>query len=269
MTSKQPIGVFDSGIGGLSILKALRAELPHESFIYIADSGNAPYGEKGDDFVIARSRALTRTLLDDYGVKALVVACNTATAAAVKHLRAEFPELALVGVEPALKPAVQLSQTRKIGVMATRGTLESAKFAALKTSLADQAEFNIQPCDGLAAAIEQQDTTKIIALLAIYTTAIGEFGTKTGQIDTLVLGCTHYPFISDLLRIHTGADVHYIYTGTPVARQTRRLLEAAGTLNTSADLGDLQLFTTGDLPSFAKLTKLWLNLSDTAEIARI
>ncbi len=272
MTSHRPIGVFDSGIGGLSILKALRAELPHESFVYIADSGNAPYGEKGDDFVIARSRALTRTLLDEYGnykVKALVVACNTATAAAVKLLRAEYPNLPLVGVEPALKPAVQLSQTKRIGVMATRGTLESAKFAALKASLADQAEFILQPCDSLAAAIETQNIPKIIALLATYTPAIGQFGTKNGQIDTLVLGCTHYPFISDLLRVHTGPDVHYIDTGAPVARQTRRLLEAAGTLNTSAELGDLQFFTTGDLPSFTPLTKLWLNLPDTAIISKI
>jgi glutamate racemase len=272
MTSKQPIGVFDSGIGGLSVLKALRAELPQESFVYIADSGNAPYGEKGDDFVIARSRVLSNALIDKdghYKVKALVVACNTATAAAAKLLRAEYPNLPLVGVEPALKPAVLLSQTKRIAVMATRGTLESAKFAALKASLAQQAEFIIQPCDGLAAAIEAQNTPKIIALLAIYTPAIGQFGTENGQIDTLVLGCTHYPFISDLLRVHTGADVQYIDTGAPVARQTRRLLEAAGTLNTSAVLGDLQLFTTGDLPSFAKLTKLWLNLPETAKISKI
>ena len=269
MTSNRPIGVFDSGIGGLSILKALRAELPHESFVYIADSGNAPYGEKGDAFVIERSHALTRTLLNDFGIKALVVACNTATAAAAKLLRADFPDLPLVGVEPALKPAVQLSQTRKIGVMATRGTLESAKFAALKASLAQQAEFIIQPCDGLAAAIEMQNTPKIIALLAAYTPSIGEFGTKKGQIDTLVLGCTHYPFISHLLRVHTGAAVHYIDTGEPVARQTRRLLETAGTLNTSAALGGLQLFTTGDLGRFAELTKLWLNLAENAEISKI
>jgi glutamate racemase len=269
MTSKQPIGVFDSGIGGLSILKALRAELPHESFVYIADSGNAPYGEKGDAFVIDRSRALTRTLLENYGVKALVVACNTATAAAAKVLRTEFPDLPLVGVEPALKPAVALSQTRKIGVMATRGTLESAKFTSLKTSLENQAEFIIQPCDGLAAAIETQNTPKIIALLAEYTPAIGKFGTKNGQIDTLVLGCTHYPFISHLLRVHTGADVTYIDTGEPVARQTRRLLEAAGTLNTSGELGDLQLFTTGDLANFETLTKLWLGLLESVEISKI
>jgi glutamate racemase len=267
--SNAPIGVFDSGIGGLSILKALRAELPHESFVYIADSGNAPYGEKGDAFVIARSRALTRTLIDQYNIKALVVACNTATAAAVKLLRAEHPDLPLVGVEPALKTAVQLSKTRKIGVMATRGTLESAKFAALKASFADQAEFILQPCDGLAAAIESQNTPKIIALLAIYTSTIGEFGTKNGQIDTLVLGCTHYPFISDLLRAYTGAEVKFIDTGIPVARQTRRLLEAAGTLNTSTNSADLQLFTTGDLDSFAKLTKLWLSLPENAKISKI
>ena len=263
MPSKRPIGVFDSGIGGLSILKALRAELPHESFVYIADSGNAPYGEKGDAFVIDRSHAITRTLLNDYSVKALVVACNTATAAAAKLLRAEFPDLPLVGVEPALKPAVQLSQTRKIGVMATRGTLESAKFAAL---------FIIQPCDGLAAAIETQNTPKIIALLAAYTPEMqryGQFGNANGQIDTLVLGCTHYPFISDLLRVHTGAHVHYIDTGAPVARQTRRLLQAAGTLNTTTESGDLQLFTTGDLPSFAQLTKLWLNMPEIARISKI
>jgi glutamate racemase len=275
VTSKAPIGVFDSGIGGLSILKALRAELPNESFVYIADSGNAPYGEKGDAFVIDRSRALTRMLIDPYGnfgVKALVVACNTATAAAVKLLRAEYPNLPLVGVEPALKPAVQLSKTRRIGVLATRGTLESAKFAALKATLADQAEFILQPCDGLAAAIEAQNTPKIIALSATYTLAVskyGQFGAQNGQIDTLVLGCTHYPFISDVLRAHTGADVHYIDTGEPVARQTRRLLEAAGTLNTSTDSADLQLFTTGDLDSFAELTMLWLNLPENTQITKI
>ena len=269
MNSNAPIGVFDSGIGGLSILKALRAELPNESFVYIADSGNAPYGEKGDAFVIDRSRALTQALIDQHVIKALVVACNTATAAAAKVLRAEFPDLPLVGVEPALKPAVQLSKTRKIGVMATRGTLESAKFATLKASLSDQADFIVQPCDGLAAAIEREDTPEIMALCAIYTPAIGRFGTSNGEIDTLVLGCTHYPFISNHLRKLTGADVHFIDTGEPVARQTRRLLEAAGTLNTKSILNgfvgsidDLKLFTTGDVAGFTLLAKHWLGLPE-------
>lgn len=265
MTVHRPIGVFDSGIGGLSILKALRAELPNESFVYIADSGNAPYGEKGDAFVIERSRVLTQTLIEQHGIKALVVACNTATAAAAKVLRAQFPELPLVGVEPALKPAVALSKTRRIGVLATRGTLESAKFGALRDSLASQADFIVQPCDGLAAAIEREDTIKIKALCSAYTPALGAFGTLAGQIDTIVLGCTHYPFISEQLRELTGSSVHFIDTGEPVARQTRRLLEAAGTLNSPAaavGLGGLQLFTTGDLDSFSLLAQHWLKLPD-------
>ncbi|MBL0251250.1 MAG: glutamate racemase [Polaromonas sp.] len=269
MPSKRPIGVFDSGIGGLSILKALRAELPHESFIYIADSGNAPYGEKGDAFVIERSRAITRTLINDYGVKAMVVACNTATAAAAKVLRDEFPKLPLVGVEPALKPAIRLSQTRKIGVIATRGTLESAKFAALKESLADQADFIIQPCDGLASAIEAQDTTKIIALLASYMPAIGQFGIENCNVDTLVLGCTHYPFISQLLRQYTGDAVHIIDTGEPVALHTKRILANLNQLTDETQTGRLQLLSTGPARHHTLLAHEWLNVPNQFEMITI
>ncbi|MDB5843892.1 MAG: glutamate racemase, partial [Polaromonas sp.] len=125
-----PIGVFDSGIGGLSVLKALRADMPNEDFVYIADSGHAPYGERDAAHVLARSRAIAQYLVSQ-NVKALVMACNTATAAAIALLRAEHPGLALIGVEPALKPAVALSRTGRIGVMATRGTLSSGKFQAL------------------------------------------------------------------------------------------------------------------------------------------
>ncbi len=265
MPSKRPIGVFDSGIGGLSILKALRAELPHESFVYIADSGNAPYGEKGDAFVIDRSRALTRSLLKDFGVKALVVACNTATAAAAKVLRDEFPDLPLVGVEPALKPAIRLSQTSKIGVMATRGTLESAKFAALKESLAEQAEFIIQPCDGLASAIEDQNAPKIIALLAEYMPAIGQFGIENGNVDTLVLGCTHYPFISQLLRQYTGDAVHLIDTGEPVAAHTKRILANLNQLTDEKQSGQLRLLSTGPAQHHTLLAHEWLNVPNQFE----
>ncbi len=196
---KRPIGVFDSGIGGLSILQALRAELPFEDFVYIADSGHAPYGERGDGFVAARSQAITTHLLTRHHIKALVIACNTATAAAIHLLRQTHPGLPIIGVEPALKPAVLQSKTRRIGVMATRGTLGSAKFRTLVDSLASQADFVCQPCDGLADAIEREDTTKIIALCAKYMGAMGQFGTQGGQIDTLVLGCTHYPFASEHL----------------------------------------------------------------------
>jgi glutamate racemase len=225
-TSNAPIGVFDSGIGGLSILKALRAELPHESFVYFADSAHNPYGPKGDAFVIDRSRAISQQLINDHHIKALVVACNTATAAAIHILRAEHPGLPIIGIEPALKPAVAVSQTKRIAVLATRGTLQSAKFLALKASLADQAEFICTPCDGLADMIERsldltpstQDTTKIIAACAAFTWATGQFGTQNGQIDTLVLGCTHYPLVLPAFRQAVGDAVQIVDNGNAIAR---------------------------------------------------
>src|SRR5206468_1801147 len=144
-------------IGGLSILETLRAELPHENCVYVAVSGHAPYGVREECFVVARSRVIIRHLLTLHHikVKALVIACNITTAAAIELLREEHPDLPIIGVEPALKPAVAHSQTRRIGVMATRGTLASAKFKALLGSLVGQAEFILQPCDGLAEAIER------------------------------------------------------------------------------------------------------------------
>ncbi|MHB8948528.1 MAG: glutamate racemase [Rhodoferax sp.] len=254
---KRPIGVFDSGIGGLSILKALRAELPHEDFVYVADSGHAPYGERDDAHVIARSSAITGHLLARYNIQALVIACNTATAAAVSTLRLAYPLLPIIGVEPALKPALALSKTRRIGVMATRGTLGSAKFGALVASLADQAEFSCQPCDGLADAIERQDTSKIIALCAYYTRATGRFGINTGEIDTLVLGCTHYPLVSDELRKSVGPNVQLIDTGEAVARQTRRQLPE----HCAADrVGTCRLLSTGDPSALYLAAQRWLGL---------
>ncbi len=255
---KQPIGVFDSGIGGLSILKALRTELPHEDFVYVADSGHAPYGERDDAHVIGRARALTAYLLAQHHIKALVIACNTATAAAIHVLRQEHPTLPIVGVEPALKPAVAHSQTRRIGVMATRGTLESAKFRTLLAALAAQADFVCQPCDGLADAIERDDTPKVIALCAQYTRAMGQFGTKNGQIDTLVLGCTHYPFASEHLSRLVGAEVRLIDNGEPVARQTRRMLHTLS-LNDAA-AGQCVLLATGAPTTLQHAAHHWLGL---------
>ncbi|MBA3937771.1 MAG: aspartate/glutamate racemase family protein [Planctomycetes bacterium] len=151
MQPGSPIGVFDSGIGGLSILRALRAELPGEDFVYFSDAGHAPYGERDDAFVAQRSAGIARALVDGHGIKALVIACNTATAAAVQLLReAHGHALPVVGVEPALRPAASLTRTRRVAVFATRGTLASAKFRALHDSLAGHAEFLLQPCDGLA-----------------------------------------------------------------------------------------------------------------------
>ncbi|EJL82492.1 glutamate racemase [Polaromonas sp. CF318] len=256
----RPVGVFDSGVGGLSILKALRAQLPAESFVYLADAGFAPYGERGDAFVTDRTRAVVRQLRDEHAIKALVIACNTATAAAAHLVRTEHPDLPLVGVEPALKPAVALSRTRRIGVMATRGTVASAKLRTLHDTLKDQAEFILQPCDGLADAIQNHDVARVRALCEQYTRAMGPFGNQAGQVDTLVLGCTHYAFAWDTLQAMVGADVRLMETGEPVARQARRLLQAAGQLQPGDLPGHTTLLTTGAQEALQAAARRWLDL---------
>lgn len=256
-----PIGVFDSGVGGLSVLRALRAELPHERCVYFADSGHAPYGERGDAFVIERSLAIADELIRGHGIKALVVACNTATAAAIHSLRQQHPWLPIVGVEPALKPALAVTRTRRVGVWATRGTLDSPKFATLRASLGDQAEFVTQACDGLALAIEQQSTDpeRVRRLCERYLNAMGRFGTGPGEIDTLVLGCTHYVFAREQLAEQLGPGVALVDTGEPVARQTRRLLAEVNLLTHQADpvLPAVEWLGTGSLTQLAAAASHW------------
>lgn len=272
MTSdtQRPIGVFDSGIGGLSVLRSLRAELPHERFVYLADSGHAPYGERGDAYVAARTHAIVGHLQQAHGIKALVVACNTATAAAIHEVRSRYPQLPSVGLEPAVKPAVGLSRSGRIGVIATRGTLASAKFGRLLASLGGQAEFVVQPCDGLAYAIERSteptadgaaSAMEVRALCARYIGAMGIFGTQAGAIDTLVLGCTHYVFAEEVLRELVGPGVQLVGTGLPVARHTRRLLEAARQLAPAPTPGpQVQLLTTGEIGPLQAAASRWLCL---------
>jgi glutamate racemase len=256
LNADHPIGVFDSGIGGLSVLAALRAELPHERFLYYADAGHAPYGERDDDFVIARSRAIAHMLIETHGIKALVVACNTATAAAIVQLRQDWPTLPLIGIEPALKPAAAATRTGHIGVLATRGTLASAKFRALHQGLTGLAQFHLIACDGLASAIERDDAAQIDTLATRYLQALGPLGEQAGQIDTLVLGCTHYPFATAALRRHAGLDVRLIEPGPPVARQTRRLLTAHGALHPGP--GALTLETSGPPGALQAAAVRWL-----------
>ena len=272
-----PIGVFDSGIGGLSVLQALRRELPHEHFVYLADSGNAPYGERGDAFVTARTHAIAQQLRAQHGIKALVIACNTATAAAVESLRVAMPDLPLIGVEPAIKPAAASSQTHHVGVIATRGTVESQRFKKLVAQHSEGVQFHVQACDGLARAIElsaqsadsEAAALEIESLITRYTRDLGVFGLKTGEMDTLVLGCTHYIFIKDALRKLLGHDVQLIDTGAPVARQARRLLDKAQLLRAESPEKDLQdlagasqihLMTTGRLDALQAAAQRWLNL---------
>jgi len=261
----RPVGVFDSGIGGLSILQALRAELPHQSFIYVADSGHAPYGEREPGHVIERSQAITHHLIQAHDIQALVVACNTATAAAIALLREQHPDLPIVGVEPALKPAAQASRTHRVGVLATRGTLESAKFQALLASQQGQADFLLQACDGLADAIEHQDSEGIAALGRRYIQALGSRGHDDGQIDTVVLGCTHYPLVADTLQALLGPAVGLVASGPPVARQTRRVLpQVAGSGRPT-----LRWLSTGRADQLQAAVQRWLQAQVHVETLKI
>lgn len=273
------IGVFDSGIGGLSVLQALRHELPYENFVYLADSGNAPYGERGDAFVAERTHAIAQHLTKQHDIKALVIACNTATAAAVESLRVAMPQLPLIGVEPAIKPAAASSQTHHVGVIATRGTVESRRFKKLQADYGQHVHFHVQACDGLARAIEQStqqqvqtiaDGSEIETLCKRYLSALGAFGLKTGEMDTLVLGCTHYIFIKEELRAILGPDVQLIDTGAAVARQTRRLLDKAQMLSPPesvnapttayAQAAQIRLMTTGALSALQAAARRWLDV---------
>lgn len=268
---RAPIGVFDSGVGGLSVLQALQAELPNERFVYLADSGHAPYGERGDTYVSQRSQAIADYLLREHGVKALVVACNTATAAAIHEIRATYPALPLVGIEPALKPASRESRTGYVGVIATRGTVTSQKFQTLLRSLQTEAHFNVQACDGLAHAIEREaavsavaggdaESPTVTALCARYLSAMGRFGEGPGEMDTLVLGCTHYVFARGILSRLAGPGIRLVDTGHPVARQTRRVLAGLDLLAPPSAAGEeyVQLLTTGSLQDLQNVARHWL-----------
>ncbi len=269
------IGVFDSGIGGLSVLQALRAEMPQERFIYWSDSAFAPYGERSDEFVTARSHFITEQLIAKGKVKSVVVACNTATAVAIESLRQQFPDLPFIGVEPALKPAMGSTHTGRVGVVGTHGTLQSTRFEKLLQTVVDEAapnscDFVIQACRGLALAIERQtekpqaDTEEVEKLCAQYLKQMGAFGKAPGQIDTLVVGCTHYVFVQDILRSLVGPDVNIISTGLAVAKQTHRLsanpLMDAPVQAVLPAHEAIQLWTTGSLRALEHAADRWLEL---------
>ena len=260
-----PIGVFDSGVGGLSVLRALRVQLPQEDFVYLSDAAHAPYGERTDDYVSARALRVADYLITQHEVKALVVACNTATAAAIQVLRARWPTLPIVGIEPALKPAAAASQTKRVGVMATRSTLQSAKFKTLLDSLQGQAEFVVQACDGLAAAIENGDDKTTQALCETFVRAMGDFGRQPGQMDQLVLGCTHYPLVSDVLQSLVGTSVDLLEAGAPVSLQTRRVLSQADLLFAGRAGGATRLLSTGTAEALSGNALRWLGLDRVVE----
>ena len=232
-----PIGIFDSGVGGLSVLRHIRAQLPHEHLIYFADSGFAPYGDKPGHRVTERVLAIGAFLLDQ-GAKAIVVACNTATVAAIAALRERYPGMPIVGVEPGLKPAAAASRNGLIGVLATERTLSGAKFLLLRDQIAEStgARFLLQPCHGLADQIEfgTLESEETDALLRRFILPLLDEGA-----DTLVLGCTHYPLvqasIERVIAASTDRPVTLVDTGEAVARQLARLLAAGGIARAETD----------------------------------
>jgi glutamate racemase len=237
-----PVGVFDSGLGGLSVLRAVRAQLPDESIIYVADSLYAPYGERDDDFIADRTLAIGQWLVKQ-GAKVLVVACNTATAQSIALVRERLP-IPLIGVEPGIKPAALQSTSRVAGVLATQVTLRSARFQTLVERYAADCRFLCQPGHGLVQAIERCDigSAELRALLNSYLQPMLDAGA-----DTLVLGCTHYPFLDAAIREIVGERMTLIDTSVAIARQLERVLDQYGL---RAEAGRAKAGRAVDLPRF-------------------
>jgi glutamate racemase len=240
MRSHRPIGVFDSGVGGLSVLREIRRELPDEDLLYVADSGYAPYGDQSTDAIERRAVAITEILLAR-GAKAIVVACNTATGAAARVLRTRYP-VPVIAMEPAVKPAIQRTRSGVVGVLATRQTLASHNFKRLLARLGEGPEILLQACPGLVERVEDGDLEGegTRALLAAYVEPLLARGA-----DTLVLGCTHYPHLGRLIGELAGPETAVLDSGAAVARQVRRRLAEAGLLALPGRDGGERFFTSG------------------------
>ena len=258
-----PIGIFDSGIGGISVLHAIREQMPEESIIYFGDQGHIPYGPRPMQQIRDFSEAITKFLLT-HDAKIIVVACNTASAAALKYLREKFPDAQFVGMEPAVKPAAEYTQTGKVGVLATPATFQGALYASVVERFANGVELFQNTCNGLVQQIEQGnleggETRRILeaALLPML----------EKDIDTVVLGCTHYPFVIPLIQRIVGEKVRVIDPAPAVARQTGRLLEAQGLRNHARDKGNIKLYTSGDPDALKSL--LSTLLGESAKVERV
>ncbi|MFZ5887612.1 MAG: glutamate racemase [Chloroflexota bacterium] len=260
-TPTSPIGIFDSGVGGLSVLRAIRAQMPEEPILYFGDQGHIPYGPRPMEQIRDFSEAITKFLLAR-GAKIIVVACNTASAAALKYLRERFPAVQFVGMEPAVKPAAETTQTGKVGVLATPATFQGALYASVVERFANGVELFQDTCPGLVQEIERGnlqggETRRILE------NALRPMLAK--NIDTVVLGCTHYPFVIPLIREVAGEKVRVIDPAPAVARQVKRLLEAGGLRNASSGRGEVRFYTSGDPNALKSLLPVLLGESGMVE----
>lgn len=244
----KPIAVFDSGVGGISVLRELVKIMPEEDYLYFGDSANAPYGTKTLDEVRELTCKHARRLLFEEGAKGIVVACNTATSAAVRKLREMYPDTPIVGIEPAVKPAVMCKEHPRVLVMATPMTIREEKFRRLMARYEDQAEIIPLPCPGLMDFVERGDLSS--EELAKYLTEL-LFEYKHNKVDAVVLGCTHYPFVKNMIGKTLGDDVLVYDGGEGTAREMRRRLKEKGLLTTSTEKG--KVIFENSLPDESKI----------------
>jgi len=238
------IGIFDSGLGGLTVVKALKQVMQNAHIYYIADTINAPYGEKTSEQILQFSLDITEYLIETFQIDVLVLACNTATSFAISHLRVSYPKLIIIGMEPGVKPAIAISQTGKIGILATPATLMGKKYQELIEKLSKEKEVSFfeQACPGLVEQIEKgeiyTDATKI--LLEKWLQPM-----KDKNVDTIVLGCTHYPLISTVIEEIMSKNISLIETGKAIANRLLRLATEKGHQNTG--LMEIEVYSTGEI----------------------
>lgn len=255
------IGMLDSGVGGLTILRAVRELMPAQPVIFLADQAHVPYGVRQAEEVRQFSKEITRYLIDR-GAELIVVACNTASTAALKYLREEFADRPFVGMEPAVKPAAEQTLTGVVGVLATYATFHNEVYNSVVERFAKDVVLLQDHCPGLVSQIEKGD------LDGPETRAILEKALKPmleKGIDTVVLGCTHYPFVIPLIKQIVGPEVRVIDPAPAIARQTKRLLDERGGLAAGTQTGSLRLITSGDPAVLSRNLPLYLGYPHEVE----
>lgn len=238
----RPVGLFDSGVGGLSVLRAIRQQMPEEPILYFGDQIHIPYGPRSLEQVRDFSEGITRFLITR-GAKLIVLACNTASAAALAHLRIRFPSVDFVGMEPAVKPAAEHTETGVVGVLATPATFQGALFASVVERFAGDVQLLTDTCPGLVQQVEAGELDGAVTREILRAALLPMLARN---IDTVVLGCTHYPFVIDAIEDIVGANVRVIDPAPAIARQVLRLLEARDLRSPSQHRGQLEFFTSGN-----------------------